>query len=159
MSGGGPPAFSPDGTQLALVLPGGAIRVYQGGAARDLAGHRGRVAALAFLPDGKLASAGGDGTLRLWDNGKGRGLWSNSGPLRRRAVSRDGKQLAAGDRDGRVRRFDVESGAARGEWRAQSGDINQLSFSPDGTLLASASDEEAVALFDAGGVRFLRGHQ
>jgi WD40 repeat protein len=70
------PAFSPDGKTFAVGAPVGAglehgVRVYDwpGGKLRGtFAGHRGRVTALAFAPDGSaLASASADGTVLVWD--------------------------------------------------------------------------------------------
>ena len=83
-------AVSPDGRTLAQVGPRGQLLLwdaYAGGAAVELAGHRGRVRSVAFSPDGKrLASGCDDTTALVWD----------VGPLAARLRPR-GERLAGGE--------------------------------------------------------------
>lgn len=64
-------SFSPDGRALAVRGPDLSVRVWDVGAAREIAqfkGHTGRVETVAFTADGKgLASAATDTTILLWD--------------------------------------------------------------------------------------------
>src|SRR5438128_113068 len=62
------------------------------------------VFALAVLPDGRLASGGGDHTVRVWDLHKNQslGLQGHAGDVCSLAVLPDGR-LASGSRDGTVR--------------------------------------------------------
>ncbi|MDP2341019.1 MAG: HEAT repeat domain-containing protein [Deltaproteobacteria bacterium] len=60
-----------DANQIAAAGDDGVIRLLSrsdlAAEAKELAGHDGSVAALAFLPrDGRLASGGDDGTIKLW---------------------------------------------------------------------------------------------
>ena len=66
--------FSADGRFLATVCRDGVVRVFDAttGALLDkLVGHVGRVWDVDFEPDGRLVTAGADGTLRRWDGGAG----------------------------------------------------------------------------------------
>jgi WD40 repeat protein len=64
-------AFSSDGTLLAVGMPDGTVHVVAtvtGEVLGRLTGHRGRITALDFAPDGsRLLSAGADTTAVIWD--------------------------------------------------------------------------------------------
>ena len=72
-------------------------------------GHRGRVASLAFAPDGEtLASASDDGSVRLWTVKFGRSLrtmQSYTGELRAVSFAPDGRHVATAGNDGLVRLY------------------------------------------------------
>lgn len=63
-------AFSTDGALLAIGMVNGTVRILsvpEGKVLADLAGHRGDVVKLAFMPDSHyLVSASSDGTVRVW---------------------------------------------------------------------------------------------
>lgn len=84
------------------------VRVWEvasGRAVRTLRGHTGRVARLAFSPDGNwLASAGGDKVVRLWSTRTGKEVVTfpfDTPQINAIAFSRDGRLLAAGGGDGK----------------------------------------------------------
>jgi RNA polymerase sigma factor (sigma-70 family) len=63
-------AFAPDGRTAATAAPDGTIRLWEVKTWKvrtEFRGHRGRVCALAFLPDGRLLSGGLDTTVLVWD--------------------------------------------------------------------------------------------
>src|SRR5262245_35657531 len=62
-------AFSPDGKVLASGDRTSAVHLWDVGTGQrlnTLVGHTAPVHALAFAPDGRLASGGADGLVRLW---------------------------------------------------------------------------------------------
>ncbi|MEU2172340.1 hypothetical protein ACH47V_32895 [Micromonospora chersina] len=166
LNAGGPPisavAFSPDHSLLAAAVGNGTVMLWD--PARDtlvatLTGHTGLAAALAFSADGsRLASIGLDGekgSIIVWDTG----TWQ---PLIRLAednmsigmsLSPDGTMLAVGlatepgpagvagaaKPTGGIALHDLRTGA-RTLLSGHRSPVTSLSFSSDGTLLASATD-------------------
>jgi WD40 repeat protein len=105
-------AFSPDSRTLAAASagPGPSVRLCDiaSKTERTVAGHTGRVMALAFHPGGQRIATGSlDGTARLWDTaaGAGRGRvfdFRHIGPVGAVAFSPSGRHLAIGLGNGLV---------------------------------------------------------
>jgi WD40 repeat protein/class 3 adenylate cyclase len=115
---------------------------------RILRGHEGRVFDVGFSRDGKLlASTGEDGSIRLWD---GAGYRSLGQPLdlpgsdvAGNAVALGaGGLLAAGGSDGIVRLWNLDGRRRLAEFPAPA--VGDLDFSPDGRLLAAATETGAL---------------
>jgi len=125
-------AYSPNGDQ---VLSGSDDRraiiwnLNDDSIAQELAGHTAAVTAVAFSPeDATLVATGSvDRTARLWDSRTGGEL------VRLAPVEQDG-QIVSG----------------------HTGSITALSFSPDGLLLATASDDGTAKLWNVAGGTELR---
>lgn len=79
----------------------------------QLEGHVGQVFSARWVPEGRVITAGADGTARLWDGATGRLVQTYRGSSRFLAdatLASDGL-VVAGDADGLLRFWDVASGA------------------------------------------------
>ncbi len=126
---------------------------------------------VAFSPDGTRLASRWRQEIKLW-NVETRGLagtwkvptdvhWSGAGQSV--AFSPDGSRLAAGFQDGTVRLWDVASQTEVVTLEGHTHWVISVSYSPDGSLLASAGGREdpTVRLWDAATqaeVATLRGH-
>jgi hypothetical protein len=138
---------------------------------KALKGHRGYVTGLAFSPDGKtLASASDDESVRLWDCAtfEPRGVLSGIlQPALAVAYSHDGRLLAVATGDatrptkkGFARVYDT-AGALQFELDGHNRAVTAVAFSPDDALLATASADESIKLWNVSSgkeIRELEGH-
>lgn len=111
----------------------------------------------AFSPDGGLLAAiSGCGQLEVWNTSTGRrvgqlvsfGFVTNIGPLR---FSPDGKQLAVANstNDGQVTILDTATDRTVAVLTAHTRQVQDLAYSPNSALLATASIDDTVRIWDA----------
>lgn len=64
------------------------------------------------------------------------------------ALSSDGNMLAAGNQDGNISLWDVESGEKLGTLAGHAGLVLRLAFNPDGSQLVSAGFDRLAKVWD-----------
>lgn len=147
-------AYSPDGATLAAG-DDVAIRLYDPATGKEsarLEGHRGRVVSLAWGAGGKLLASGGDardGTTRLWDAPARKEVHSFKDGGGLVALSRDGSLLASGSNPLCLRQAATGKELARFDYAK----VRCLDLSPDGKLLAAASDSQSAKVYTLPGGR------
>ncbi len=125
-------------------------------------GHTGGVTGVSWSPDGKyIASVGNDATAQVWDAKTGKLLLTyradaDGSPVAL-AWSPDGKYIVASEfrqstpqvNNCSVQVFDVKTGKTILTYTGHTSLVWSLSWSPDGTRIASASEDGTVQVWQA----------
>jgi WD40 repeat protein/predicted Ser/Thr protein kinase len=138
--------FSPNGEYIVSGSYDYMVKICNAGTGAEMMtmrGHSYLVNDVAFSPDGeRFASASSDGTVRVWDVATGNELLTLKGhdnEVLSVAFSPDGKRIVSGSKDETVRIWDAETGLEI-TMLGIGGMVWDLSFSPDGNTIATASE-------------------
>jgi WD40 repeat protein len=120
-----------------------------------LAGHGEGVNAAWYSPDGNsLITASDDGSARIWDPGTEDLLRvvgaTNESAVRRVALHRNGRLAISSESNGTARILDVVRRRQLATLRHDKA-VNDASFSPDGSLALTASDDGSARIWQVSG--------
>jgi WD40 repeat protein len=144
--------FSPDGEHVASTGLDRRVIVQDletGATTRELSGFQGWSLAVVFSPDGsRVAAASLDGRILVWDTATGEQTLTLPGQrwITALAWSADGRILAGGRVD--ITLWDVATGKSLAVLKGHRDTIRSLDFSRDSRLLASASFDKTVRVWD-----------
>jgi cytochrome c len=115
--------------------------------------HDGAVNAVAWLKDGRIATAGGDAHIAIWTPGKPKPdqvFDGHTAPIVDLAVSPDGQWLASASWDHSVRLWPLAGGAPR-VLTGNTQNVNGVAFSPDGKEIVSAGYDNTLRIWPMDG--------
>jgi WD40 repeat protein len=129
-----------------------------------LQGHRDKVRAISFSPDGKiLASASADNTIKLWNISNGillKSLTGHTNSIWSVSFSPDGKIIASTASDGTIKLWNLNGNLIK-TLKGHNPILLDVHFSFDGKSLAVAAANGKVGLFNTDNsslIKILDGH-
>ncbi len=144
-------AISPDGSRLAAGTRSGELRVWNLVDGSDVARWltSGTCHALAWSPDGSLA-AGVSGGVQLWTANGARLGWLDQGSdVVGLAFDVTGARLAAGDRSGGARVWDIGRGTVITEVRGHDKWVDAVALRPGTDQLITGGWDHRIEIWDA----------
>ena len=171
-------SFSPDGKTIAFASDDKTVKLWSvdGKELLTLPGFTDWVYSIVWSPDGKTISFGSrDGTIKLWSVQTGKmpvlrqTLTGHRDRVNSITFSPDGKTVVSGSQDGTINFWSMETDKMLVLRQTLIGHtnpnnsiaaVNSITFSPNGKMIASASDDKTVKLWSIDGkeLQTLTGH-
>ena len=151
--GGACVAYSPDGSQLVSGSDDAAVRVWDvetGLTVRKMLGHSDWVTCVSFSRDGRyIASGSADLSVRIWSCETGLLVKELTGHAKRIwSISFSSKnQVVSGSDDCTIRIWSIANGSST-VLNGHDQTVRTVRFAPDDGLIASASDDGRVGIWD-----------
>jgi WD40 repeat protein len=138
--------FSADGAHLVAGSVDGAARVWNarsGALERTLRGHDGAVQGVSYAPDGRIATAGSDGTVRVWPSHGSDPvvLVGHEAAVNTARFNRRGTRIVSAGDDGTIRIWNPAGGDALVVLHRHEGIASGADFSDDGRSVVSAGED------------------
>ncbi|WFD42338.1 G protein subunit beta [Malassezia psittaci] len=120
--------------------------------AGELNGHTAYISACRFRGDREMLTGSGDGTCALWDvqtESRIRHFTGHSGDVTSLALSpQDPNVFVSGSCDTHSTIWDVRTSRPTQIFSGHARDVNTVDFFPDGSAIASGSDDATCRLYD-----------
>ena len=146
--------FSPTGETLAAAIEDGSVRIWNiadQSLEKSFNAHRGIVWMVEYHPTRPIVvTSGDDSTIKLWNAETFELIkeWNATSAVRSVAFSPNGDRIVAGDREGVIHVFDIDSGESVATHK-HAGSIFGVDYSADGKLIATVGSDKVVRIFDA----------
>lgn len=147
-------AFSQDGLKMGVACANGTVIVYATAELRELTRvqHENGVNTVCFTPDSKsIVTAGNDKKVIFWnaDTGQNVAEFQHDAPVVRMLISPDGRKLVSKcDKDLAFRVWDIANRQVIYRLK-HDGEVNDMVISKDVSIIATASEDGAVKIWDA----------
>jgi eukaryotic-like serine/threonine-protein kinase len=152
--------FSPDGSRIAVREFEQTIKLWDpidGTELKVLKQHSTDGFDVTFSPDSRWIALQSDYYFELYDAATSAMRWTSTRQATycRPKFSPDAKILAAGI-ENTVKRWDVASGEELATLTGHSAPVEDIFFNPEGTLIASLSDDQSLKVWDASNHKEIR---
>ena len=143
--------FSPDGKQVAAIGESSDIAIWRvdcpARPERILKGHRGHLNSFTYARDGRLASAGADGTILVWNTASGAAvvIQGHASEVTGVTFTRDGRRVLSTSYDATVRMWDSRTGVPVAILQSGSSDLLDVQLTPDGKIVTQGLDGVSIS--------------